>query len=81
MRKLIEWWQVENTGWTNGVSWFRTGGSDTNPLRLNSEQEAIDLISKARVQWDDPAVKWRYVHVTVEREDNKIVTTEVWTEL
>ena len=76
---FLEWWRVENTGWSNGRSWFTSGGTDANPYRAKSEAEAIEYITNNR--WDDPAVKWRYVHVTLQREDNKSITTEIWTEV
>jgi hypothetical protein len=75
--KFIEWWEVENTGWSNGQSWFSTGGSSANPYRAKSTTEAIAYIESNR--WDDPSVKWRYVHVTIEREDNRSVETREWT--
>lgn len=71
--KFMEWWTVENTGWSGGISWF------DSEVRFQNENQAIEYIQKTR--WDDPAVKWRYVHVTLERENNKAVTTEVWTEV
>lgn len=78
-KRTLEYWYVENTGWSNGQSWFRSGGSDMNPYRAKSADEAIEYIKKNR--WDDASVKWRYVHFTLEREGNKSVTTEVWTEV
>lgn len=78
--KFMEWWRVENTGWSNGQSWFTSGGTDANPYRAGSEQEAIEYITQQKKSWNDDAIKWRYVHVTLEREDNKSVTTEIWTE-
>ena len=79
--KFIEWWRVENTGWSNGTSWFASGGTETNPYRATSLKEATEYASQQQASWSDPAVKWRVVHVTLEREDNRSVTTEVWTEL
>ena len=78
-KRTLEYWYVENTGWSTGHSWFRSGGNDMNPYRAKSADEAIEYIKENR--WDDPSVKWRYVHLTLEREDNKSVTTEVWTEV
>lgn len=79
--KFVEWWRIENTGWTNGQSWFTAGGTELNPYRAKSQEEAIDYINECKDEWNDPSTKWRYVHVTLEREDNKSVTTEVWTEV
>jgi hypothetical protein len=65
-------------GWSTlagvmGKSWFEVID------HLTSQEAAIEHIKRSR--WGDPAIKWRYVHVTLEREDNKIVTTEIWTEV
>ncbi len=78
---FLEWWRVENTGWSNGRSWFTSGGTDAHPWRAKSEAEAIEYINDRRKSWDDPVVKWRIVHVTLQREDNKSITTEIWTEI
>ena len=79
--KFIEWWEVENTGWSGGVSWFRTGGTNGDPRRFETEKEAKDYALRRKAELNSPDTKWRYVHTTLEREDNKSVTTEVWTEV
>lgn len=79
--KFMEWWRVENTGWSNGTSWFASGGTEANPYRAASLKEATEYATQQQASWSDPAIKWRVVHVTLERNDNKSVTTEVWTEL
>lgn len=73
---FMEWWEVENTGWSGGISWFSTGDR-ANPYRAKSVAEAIEYIGKAR--WDDAQVLWRYVHVTLERVGNRSVETREWT--
>lgn len=75
--KFIEYWCVENTGWTNGQTWFRCGGRE--PYHAKSLKEALEYIKENR--WDDHLVKWRYVHVVIENKENKRVTTEKWTEV
>lgn len=79
-KSKLEWWIVENTGWSGGISWFQSGGNHMNPYRAESQQEAIDYINQSK-DWNDTSVKWRYVHVTLEREGNKSVETKVWTEV
>ena len=79
--EFVEWWRVENTGWSNGTSWFSSGGTDAHPYRAKSQEEAIEYINDRRKSWDDPAVRWRIVHVTLEQKENKSITTEVWTEI
>lgn len=79
--KFVEWWDVENTGWSGGTSWFSTGGTPANPLRFDSEEDAKEFALKRKQDLNDPNTKWRYTHTTLEREGNKSVTTEIWTEV
>lgn len=77
-QKIIEYYAVENTGWSGGVSWSSTGGSKANPARFKSEQEALDYLAKTR--WDDPLVLWRTVHIVTNRKnghDKKVRWTRV----
>jgi hypothetical protein len=76
-----QWWIVENTGWSNGSSWFGSGGTKENPLRFTSEVEAIEYAQKKQVALNDSTTKWRYTHVTVERLSNRTITTETWVEV
>ncbi len=76
MPDVIEYWKIQNTGWSGGVSWFDHGGSASNPLRFGDEATAVACAHKA--QWGDESVFWRVVHVRIERFDNKRVTTEEW---
>lgn len=75
MRNL-EYYAVENTGWSGGVSWFKTGGSETNPLRFNTFDEALDFAVGQKKKFDDPDMLWRVVWVTVVRTENSRVTVE-----
>ena len=79
--KLAEWWEVENTGWSGGLSWFNMGGSYTRPLRFNTEHDAIEYALRNKKNLNDSTTKWRYVHTTLECEGNKTVTTKIWTEV
>jgi len=79
--KFVEWWDVENTGWSGGTSWFSTGGTPANPLRFDTEQAAKDYAIAKKADLNDPTTKWRYMHTTLEREGNKSVTTTEWTEV
>ncbi len=74
----MEWWRVENTGWSNGTSWFpTTRGQDI--CRFESHADALRHIVANR--YEGHPVKWRIVHVTLERLENKSITTEVWEEI
>jgi len=32
--KTLEFWTVENTGWSGGISWFKTGGTEIKSTSL-----------------------------------------------
>ena len=76
---MIEFWTVEDTGWSNGVSWFKTGGTDTNPLRFDSYKAAYDYAKRKKVEFNQQATKWRVVHTTIDRAETREVTTREWT--
>ena len=78
MTTVLEWWEVENTGWSNGQSWFPISKCRDN-RRFDSEADATQIVADNR--WDDPQVEWRTVHVTLERSENQTVTTRTWTEV
>ena len=72
--KVFEYWKVQNTGYTNGVSWFDSGGTATRPGYFESEVEARRYLIANR--WDGVEVKWRLVHVVVATTEETRVTTE-----
>lgn len=78
---ITEWWSVENTGWSGGISWFSTGGTSTWPRRFQTEEDAMKYALEKKQELNDANTLWRYVHTRLERTDNKIVTTEIWTEV
>jgi hypothetical protein len=75
MRNL-EYYAVENTGWSGGVSWFKTGGTEANPLRYNTFDEALDFVTRMKKEYDSPSTLWRIVWVTVVRTETSRVTVE-----
>lgn len=77
--KFMEWWTVENTGFTEN-SWFDMSRDPANPTRFDTEHSAVQYINNIKGKQGDTR-RWRYVHVTLEREDNKTVITEIRTEL
>lgn len=79
--RFIEYWTVQNTGWSDGLSWFNIGGSNINPFRHSSAADAISYIETGKIRAKDDSIKWRYTHTTVDQCDNKVVTTAVWTEV
>lgn len=76
--KTLDYYTVENTGWSGGISWFSTGGTEMNPLRFKTEAEATDYALEKQAELNDPNTLWRVVHTTVEREENRRVTIEQW---
>ncbi|KVP96980.1 hypothetical protein WJ96_07365 [Burkholderia ubonensis] len=71
---IVDYWKVQNTGYSAGASWFEAGGTATNPARFDSATDARQFL--AGVRCGDKSVKWRLVHVRVETTRNKRVTTE-----
>jgi hypothetical protein len=58
---------VQNTGWTNGVSWFTT----LSGTRFSEEKDAMTAALKAQAAMNDPNMKWRLVRNTHYHEENK----------
>ncbi len=75
---MIEFWTVEDTGWSNGISWFKTGGTDSNPLRFESYDAALSYALDKKERFNQPATKWRAVHTTIDRAEYSEVTTRKW---
>lgn len=75
---MIEFWTIENTGWSGGISWFHTGGTVMNPLRFKTDTPAIDYGERAKADLNQDTILWRIVHTTIERTDNSEVTTRTW---
>ena len=73
---MIEFWTVENTGWSGGVSWFHTGGTIYDPMRFSTQESAIAYAAQQKIGIHN--ILWRVVHTTIERSDNKEVTTRTW---
>lgn len=71
---VFEYWKVQNTGYTSGVSWFDSGGTATRPGYFESEADARQYLVANR--WGGVDVKWRLVHVTVATTEETRVTTE-----
>lgn len=74
MIKILEgfskfsYWIVQNTGWSSGSSWFSEGGLDEE-FRFDDEESAINHAMYKKKYLDDPSIKWRLVHVTIERDE------------
>jgi hypothetical protein len=70
---MVEFWSIENTGWSGGVSWFR------DEQRFDSKYEALDIAIERKEELNQDTTLWRIVHTTIKRFDNKEVITRTWT--
>ena len=63
----LKYFTVENTGWSNGVSWF----AQPNELayRYDSMKQALQVVEETR--WEDKSVHWRVVENTFVRVYDK----------
>lgn len=55
---MIKYFRVDNTGWSDGVSWFE--GDE----RFGTFDEARS--NQRERDWGDDSVKWRIAEVTIE---------------
>lgn len=59
---MIKHFKVQNTGWSNGVSWY-----DTHPRSTRFETFEDAKAYYDAKKWNDDSVKWRIVEVTFTR--------------
>ena len=69
----IEFWSIENTGWSGGISWFR------DDVRFDTKQEALESCLEQKEDLNQDTTLWRIVHTKIERFDNREVITREWT--
>ena len=55
---MIKYFRVDNTGWSDGVSWFEGDERFSTFDEARSNQRERD--------WGDDSVKWRIAEVTIE---------------
>jgi hypothetical protein len=72
---MIDYYTVENTGWSGGVSWFK------NDYRFDTFQEALAYAHEQQTELNDSNTFWRVVRVTVKKEENKETITREWSQL
>lgn len=68
-----EWYTVENTGWSGGISWFSSSS------RYASADAAIAVIELRKSEINDPEMLWRYAHVRRKVKGNTETITSTWT--
>jgi hypothetical protein len=61
-----EYWTAQNTGWSGGVSWFNSGGSQLYPIQCKTREEALELAAKYKKQLTES--KHRIVHRKIVEE-------------
>jgi hypothetical protein len=71
---VFEFWKVQNTGYSAGVSWFDCRGPQTDTFRFKSEKEARQYLVANR--WGGADVLWRLVHTIIATTETERVTTE-----
>lgn len=72
--KIVEYWIVQSTGYSAGVSWFDARIPGREPVRFDSESAA--RAAYAAMHWGGKEVKWRLVRVQVASTPDQRVTTE-----
>lgn len=71
---IVEYWKVQNTGYSGKVSWFDSCGPTRQQLRFESEAAAKQYLVANR--WGGADVLWRLVHVVIATTESERVTTE-----
>lgn len=66
---MIKFYRVENTGWSNGVSWF---GDDNRMEKGEAFMRAIN----SKEEYNDPDMLWRVVEVHIHQYPDGKVTVE-----
>lgn len=67
-----QFWEVENTGWSGGISWFKSGG------RIKSEELAIEYATRKKLEFNDSDTFWRVTEVTFIRYEDGDSTVRKW---
>lgn len=70
----IEFYTVEDTGWSDGVSWFK------DDIRYPNFEEAFTLATQRKDRMASDMLH-RVVHTEIFAEDNRIVTIETYTKV
>lgn len=66
----IEFWKLQHTGASSGLSWFDYGGPEK---RFGTEAAARAAAAAGRCGFDG---QWRLVHVSITKTEDKRVTVE-----
>ena len=68
-QQQLEFWTVENTGWSGGISWFK---GDTRFSTFDSAME----YAKEKKRFSHENTCWRVVHHKILRDSDERVSIE-----
>ncbi len=69
--KTNTWWEAQNTGWSVGVSWFKTAD-----VHFTTKEEATAFNRSCMRGFTNPDTKWRVVKITLIEESYLMEATE-----
>lgn len=73
--KSIEFWTVENTGWSNGISWFK------GERRYETAGDALRAAELRKKEFNQETTLWRVVHTRKTWDNTQTITIETYTEV
>ena len=62
---VSQYWEVENTGWSGGISWFTCEINKYEPRHFKLEEMAMEYVSRKKLEFNDENMLWRIISVTV----------------
>lgn len=71
----IQYWRIDNTGWSNGISWFK------GDRRYETAGDALRAAEQRKKEFNDDRTLWRVVQVRVMWDNTQTVTIEIYTEV
>lgn len=73
-----QYWKVQNTGFTDGTSWFDTGGSIMYPNIFTNEKDAVDYCATSKKNLNQKSTLWRVANIIIEIYGDREITTMIW---
>lgn len=73
MKNDLEFWTVEDTGFSHGLSWFK------NPRRFETPGDAMRFLERMKTA-SHPETLWRIAHTRVKWKGSTKVTLETFTD-
>jgi hypothetical protein len=75
---MNDYFTVENTGWSDGVSWFEVKQNRFD-ARFPTYETALEYIERNCT--DDSAIRWRIAHIVVIHFEDGFTVTTKYTEI